>query len=1517
MKTLYKLFYAVVSCHLLAGFQISANATMAQSPMVIRQPEPPLIMLTVGRDEKLYNAAYNDYSDVDGDGSFDVDYKPGVIVYYGLFDSNKCYKYSTANTRFEPFSASNATTKACGASVAWSGDFLNYVTTARIDALRRVFYGGRRSTDTATETVLERSYIPQDAHTWGKEYNPVRSTYKISQYTPFAEPTGNELQHMFANATVNGAASNPPLLRILLNRQERIWNWVAKEGPVVGGKIDPGTGGVGGGVVTPSDYVVRVLVCVKSAAFPLEDECKGYPFNNPTVWKPTGILHDYGENRTIAFGLITGSYENARKGGVVRSNIGYFDEEINLANGTFNTGINRIVGTLDKLKIAQWTGNAGAGGKYNCSGGCKDYGNPIAEMMYEGLRYFGGATTPTPAYSYTDAGSVDASLGLPRVGSINNPWLNPYRGKNVQNGFAACSSPVQMVVSDIAPTFDSDDLPGASFGAFAAPTTPTSLSGLSVSSIGNEIWGAELLGSKKYLIGESLANTGNTYDQAPTPKLANSFGTIRGLAPGEPTRQGSYYAGTVAKFGSQNPITTPGNAKVQTYAIGLAPPVPTLKIPVGGSTISLIPFAKSTGGCSFGEFVPGVTFLTNRLAGFYFNGVYNVPGFPTDNTKNSGRPIGTFRVSYEDNEQGTDNDMDTIAVYDFKVDASNKLTIDINSEYSASCVDQNMGFVISGTTTDGAFLGIRDLDGAGSAYALNDADNSYDNLDAANNPIFPKDGKLHKKYRRTFSPGTDSSAAGSIPHDPLWYAAKYGVLDLAKWDTNKAGEPNNYALVTNPGKLKQQISAALENILTQTQTSPSVTTTGSLVRSAVSLGFAGRYSYGTTSIPRPRTGVPLTASVWEGGLDAVKINDNGSLGALTWAASGFDDLVKRKKNIYTTVGTSPTLTNYLLSDAITKSGTLVDALAPGNVQIALTPALTAKFGALTSTVLKTRTAEAVVDYLSGDQSYERGNTLASEPKGALRPRKTIIGDIVNSLPVYQGKQDYGYSAVDIPGTGSYKSFVTGKISKQPLVWVGANDGMLHAIDASSGSVAYSYIPQALWGKLANLTLPSYTHTYYMDGQIAIGDVYVGGVWKTIVVAAAGAGARTIMAIDASQTPPQIMWEANADDIGYVLGSIKIAAIQTGGNNSLPSWGVFFGNGYESTVATGIVANPTKTVASLVVLNAADGTRLGRPANLTVPDGVAYNGMGSPALVAEGTPYAISAYSGDLGGNLWRFDLSGLPDTWKLAIPNSKPLFTAKRTSIDSSKGIIPQPISAEPTVSKSLSRGYWVAFGTGKFFEDADRTSTEIQSIYSVRDIATNYQIANNTGSIGAIVNLTRSNLQPYTVDSVGTKYRNLTPGVAPADALGWYADLKVAGEVASGERVLVAPIVYLPSVYFGTFIASADVCGDGSRGWFFASDLSRGGNSDQFDTNGDGVITGADLKRGAVQLTKLDGTVAAGVQSQFGLVASSDGSKMAFIGLPGEERGQANSSKAKVSSLGGVGAKNTGAGRFSWRQIQ
>ena len=147
----------------------AALLTLATQPIYLGAAIPPVVMLNVGRDHQLHYKAYTDYSDLDGDGVLDTTYKHS-ITYYGYFDSFKCYNYNTTTSRFEPFGTTADKYCTGGNAGKWSGNFLNWVSMTRIDAVRKLLYGGLRSTDTATVTVLERSYLPPEAHSFAKYY---------------------------------------------------------------------------------------------------------------------------------------------------------------------------------------------------------------------------------------------------------------------------------------------------------------------------------------------------------------------------------------------------------------------------------------------------------------------------------------------------------------------------------------------------------------------------------------------------------------------------------------------------------------------------------------------------------------------------------------------------------------------------------------------------------------------------------------------------------------------------------------------------------------------------------------------------------------------------------------------------------------------------------------------------------------------------------------------------------------------------------------------------------------------------------------------------------------------------------------------------------------------------------------------------------------------------------------------------------------------------------------------------
>ncbi|HEY5673450.1 MAG TPA: putative metal-binding motif-containing protein, partial [Malonomonas sp.] len=173
---------------------ISDGGLIAQVPLTLVNPAKPQIMLNMSNDHQLFMAAYSDYDDYDGDQVPDKTYIHAV-KYFGYFDPDKCYDYDTLDDRFEPASLTND--RYCSGN--WSGNFLNWATMARIDTVRKILYGGYRSTDTPTLTVLERSYIPNDMHSWVKFYNGS----DLPKLTPFNKPVTERTASSAATVTIS------------------------------------------------------------------------------------------------------------------------------------------------------------------------------------------------------------------------------------------------------------------------------------------------------------------------------------------------------------------------------------------------------------------------------------------------------------------------------------------------------------------------------------------------------------------------------------------------------------------------------------------------------------------------------------------------------------------------------------------------------------------------------------------------------------------------------------------------------------------------------------------------------------------------------------------------------------------------------------------------------------------------------------------------------------------------------------------------------------------------------------------------------------------------------------------------------------------------------------------------------------------------------------------------------------------------------------------------------------------
>ncbi len=237
---------------------------------------------------------------------------------------------------------------------------------------------------------------------------------------------------------------------------------------------------------------------------------------------------------------------------------------------------------------------------------------------------------------------------------------------------------------------------------------------------------------------------------------------------------------------------------------------------------------------------------------------------------------------------------------------------------------------------------------------------------------------------------------------------------------------------------------------------------------------------------------------WSGQLVAYTLNSDGTLGATKWDTDTAGVIpAPADRNIFTW---------------------------NGSAQVLFTAANFGSLSATQQTALQTPTcltdatacAKARIDWLRGDQSKE-----ADKTGGIFRQRSKPLGDVVNSDPLFVSGENYGY--VKFANTQQraaetvYVAYLTAKKSRKAMLYVGANDGMLHALDADTGTEQFAYIPNGVFSKLSSLTNPAYSHTYFVDGPSYAADAYIntgdGLRWHTILVGSLGAGGRSVFALD--------------------------------------------------------------------------------------------------------------------------------------------------------------------------------------------------------------------------------------------------------------------------------------------------------------------------------------------------------------------------------------------------------------------
>jgi len=1335
------------------------NADYAAVPPESADSDTPQVMLSMSRDHQYFFKAYNDFTDLDPEDLTDVDVDGNPIIettykhsfdYFGYFDPEKCYEYSSGGGEFRPVSMGVGDEgKYCDGQ--WSGNFLNWVSMTRMDIVRKIFYGGSRSTDTGSKTVLERAHLPLDAHSFAKYYNGD----DLAMLTPYDSvrtngtnggdgdiigsiPEGEVFDDLdegitFCNTTDSSGGSSqnstqPPIIRVAIGNYQ-LWNsnerWqctfnderntaqgnfnIAPSAPIDDQTFDiDGTdivvnSGIDAHVFDPDpgdEFIVRVQVCVDGLIG--TERCKQYPNGEP---KPIGLLQTYGDDGLIDFGLMTGSYQSNIQGGVLRKNISAFANEVDVNNdGTFiftNTS-ESIVRTLDSLRIwgygyNQGTYRNGDSGGDNCdfqlseipNGQCNSWGNPISEIYKETVRYMAGLS-PQANFNANDTSFIS--------GLRTETWEDPLTEDN------QCSDLSTVLINASVSSYDDNDVaipgvPGGINGIGAAANNSTTETWT------NNVGTLEGLAGNQFFIGQNGTNNNEICDA----KEIGNLSEVLGICPEAPTVLGSFAMAGIAYYAHNNDLRDglEGNQTLNTFAISLATNVPSIQVPRtdGGTTVQILPayrlFPDSAdpGGGALVDF---------RIV---------TPHQRIDRTSTRNLFEGKFYVSWEDSEQGGDYDQDMWGLIEYVLDEDrDEITITTTAIAESTGGGQLFGFVTNGTTQDGfhAYSGIEGVNSPPTGVGVAGVPDvpGCDNC----RPLRGQGGATGQSGPQSHTFKIATSTVGQL-ESPLYYAAKYGGFEenravdepatladapdeLEEWDAannttgadGPDGLPDNFFFVINPENLFNSLEASLNRILSEDQAASSA-----VASFASSNGFGNLIVQGTyqelTRQDQSTGGVTRADLNWTGELFSFFVdrfgvfredtNQDGVLDeddttnyitdrAFVYSVQPDEDpriqYLRAERNaegIVFTADGRPDLRpdgdtvsieslNFLWNgserlralsgDSLTEQRpyttavprtdataqpsryifTYIDSDLDGEVdggeQIDFldTTINASNFGFLG--VGSEAIADSIVNYIRGDEDPSVGfrNRTLVERDGTERVFR--LGDLVNSTPlVVAGPQAAYDTRFD---DDSYRRFEEQYRDRRNMVYVGGNDGLLHAFNGGFrdfgvteveytedqtgktqhplGAEIWAYAPYNLLPHLQWLTSSFYSHVFYVDGSPQAFDVKIfnddpvhPGGWGTILVVGMRQGggdfpinfttqdgsnetistmtrsAYLVLDITDPEQPPQVLAEITDPDLNLTTSQPDLF-YDCDGNCSLPntttdddfsgSWKLVFGSG---------------------------------------------------------------------------------------------------------------------------------------------------------------------------------------------------------------------------------------------------------------------------------------------------------------------------------------------------------------------
>jgi len=513
---------------------------------------------------------------------------------------------------------------------------------------------------------------------------------------------------------------------------------------------------------------------------------------------------------------------------------------------------------------------------------------------------------------------------------------------------------------------------------------------------------------------------------------------------------------------------------------------------------------------------------------------------------------------------------------------------------------------------------------------------------------------------------------------------------------------------------------------------------------------------------------------WDGELSAKTIDpDTGNVSTTTtWNAAGLLDSkiasngLSDTRTIYTSNATS------LISFEYSNLSTAQKAYF-NNSQLS-------QYGGWSAGQITDGTQENLLKYIRGQNRFEdQERDIAYGTYSRLyRDRATTLGDIVHAQPVYV--QETPYSFAD----SGYDAFKTSQASRAPTVYVSANDGMLHAFDATTGEERWAYVPPIVMPNMWRLADADYTnnHRYFVDGPLTVADIDDGGTWKTILIGALGKGGRGYFALDITNpTSPKYMWSFTADNnanMGYSYGAATVTKVDA-------TWVVLLPSGYNN-IPEGSNFTSADGIGRLFVLNAASGGLVKEistgSGSVSTPSGLAKINPRVQFFETDNT--ATLAYGGDLLGNLWRFDLLNGTVTKIIALGSN-------------------QPITVAPEIADANGKTV-LYFGTGRYLSQDDLSLDKQQAIYGVKDNGTSEVLNSSLVEQTITSNVLSTNPVDWSVNG------------------GWFINLP-----DDKERIALEAKLVLGTLMVASIVPEASECEPGGRGNLYFIDYFNGGSVD------------------------------------------------------------------------------------------